>query len=166
MCLVEDLVTRRASEVERNVEGVVDPATLSAPLRAELERAEDRLRAWARDAAAAGLSPGEIRAGREPLVEERDGIAAELEAVAPKSRSSWAELEDLLQNMSDPTPVEWRAYIEQITDHVFIGPAKTSKGKLPLDARVRIVWAHGVEPIDSEPMPPTPKRAAQARATR
>jgi DNA invertase Pin-like site-specific DNA recombinase len=135
--LVEDLVTRRASQTEAEPsEGVVDPATLSAPLLAALDATDLKLDDWARKAAAAGLSASEIRAGREPLVAERDRLQAELDAVP--SPGGWSAL---LDEVPDPTSVEWRAYLETVIDHVEIGPGQGAPNPA---ARVLVTWRHGV----------------------
>ena len=118
--VVEDVVTRRAADAEIEAEDVVDPATLSAPLLAAIDDVETRIEAFAREAAAAGMSAAEIRAGREPLIAERDRLQRELDAVpVPREGLGFAYL---LEDVEDPTPVEWRAMVETVVDHVEIGP--------------------------------------------
>lgn len=138
---VEDIVTRRAADAVREDETVTDPAALSADLRAALDAAEARLEDWAREAAAAGMSAAEIRAGREPLAAERNRVLEELEATAP-AEPSWTSL---LEDVPEPTPAEWRAYLETVINHVEIGPAVADGVRAPsTSARVRIRWRDGV----------------------
>lgn len=138
---VEELVTRRASAVVTAADtAVVDPATLSAPLLAALDDLERRMDDFAQAAATGGMDAGRIRRGLAPLEAERDRVQADLDAVAPPliPAGSWAEL---LADVDEPSPVEWRAYLEQVVDRVEIGPAAGAPSR---SARVRITFRDGV----------------------
>jgi hypothetical protein len=146
---VEAVATRRASEAEFVAEAVVDPGTLPAELLGRLNEAEERLEAFARTAAEAGMSVGEIRAGREPLVAERDRLQAELDDVpAPREGYGFAAL---LEDVPEPTEVEWRAIVEEVVEALVIWPGRA---RTP-EHRVTIEWRDGVRPM-------TPGEVAEA----
>jgi len=115
----------------------VDPGTLPAELLGRMNEAEKRLEAFARTAAEAGMSVGEIRAGREPLVAERDRLQAELDEVpAPRKGHGFAEL---LEDVPEPSEVEWRAIVEEVVEALVVWPGRA---RTPED-RVTIEWREG-----------------------
>ncbi len=121
---------------------VRDPAALSAPLLARLDAVEDKMSAFARNAAEAGMTADEIRDGREPLVAERDRIAAELEALAeePVAHSILITKDSKVAYSYTP---EWAAMIAARVDHVVVEP--TGHRRTPVEDRVNIVWRPNVK---------------------
>ena len=104
--------------------------------------------AWALEAAAAGLSAGEIRAGREPLVARRAEIErliadetlivyrtegdrhfADIAATASKRKVARAS-----RTATDP-----RADLEMKLDHVIVRPVGRNKW-VDLSERIEIKW--------------------------
>jgi len=134
---VEAVATRRASEAEFVAEEVVDPGTLPAELLAQLNEFEEKLEAFARTAAEAGMSVGEIRAGREPLIAKRDQLQKELDDVpAPREGHGFAAL---LEDVPEPSEVEWRAIVEEVVEALLIWPGRA---RSPED-RVSVEWREG-----------------------
>jgi hypothetical protein len=132
---------------------VRDPAELSAPLQAELDAVEDKLAAWARNAAAAGLAPEEIIAGREPLAAERDRLVAELESIADEPEEP-SILVTRDQGSADYSP-EFAAMIASRVESVTVSPVGRGGGRVPVADRLSIKWRDGVEvgtnPATGEP---------------
>jgi DNA invertase Pin-like site-specific DNA recombinase len=143
-----DVYVGQEASIARLTKGsirVADPATLSAPLLAKLNEAEEKLAAFARNAALAGFSADEMREGRAPLAAERDRLTAELEALAdapaPASILITADSTGALK-AGHYTP-EWAAMIAVRVDHVVVEP--TGHRRVPVEDRVRIVWRDGVK---------------------
>jgi site-specific DNA recombinase len=128
---VEEYVSRLASEHESEEQGVADPSAAPAEIAQRLTVAEERLRDAARQASEGGVEPGALRAYLERFTRERDEIAAELEAAAPRKGYGLAEL------IEDPdeeaTPEEQRGWVEEVVDHVTVYP----RGHAP---RLEITW--------------------------
>jgi site-specific DNA recombinase len=124
---------------------VRDPATLSVPLLAQLDAVENKLSAFAQNAAVAGFTADEMRDGRTPLVAERDRIAAELEALAEEPAAKPILITKDSKDAVGYTP-EWVAMVESRVDHVTVRPV--GKGKpVPVADRVVIHWRDGVKPV-------------------
>ncbi len=119
----------------------VDPERVDAELRAALEAEEARLRAWAVEAAEAGLSAAEIRAGREPIATR----AADLErrmAEAGGTRRRW--LREWLETDWEPSEAEHRAALESLVDRVEVLPAGPRGRWADPSERVHVTWREGV----------------------
>jgi hypothetical protein len=140
---VEEIVTRRAAGAWRTIEGVADPRDVSRELLAKLGEAEEELRRVAREAGEQGIDPGALRAYLAPLTEKRDRLQAELDESAQAPTWSFA---GLLEDPGEPTTVESRAMVEELVEHVEIGPRKVDDVRAPsTEARVVVHWRDGVQ---------------------
>ena len=118
---------------------VRDPATLSAPLLAQLDAVEGKLSAFARNAAEAGFTAAEMRDGRAPLAAERDRIIAELEALAEAPGPAPILItKDAADGLYTP---EWTAMIAARVDRITVREAKRGTS---VESRTDIIWRDGV----------------------
>jgi DNA invertase Pin-like site-specific DNA recombinase len=146
---VHRLVVQLAQRVRlASPESAPDPASLSAPLLAALEAEEDRLRRWAVEAAEAGLSAREIRAGREPIAQRIAELEAELAATAAQA-APWSRLWDEVRSIpedfeADPeAQPDLRPALESLIEAVRIAPARRGLPRFDPD-RVQVAWRKGV----------------------
>ncbi len=144
---LDALVTTLAAERTVATTRVSDP-NISQELHEELAAIEDQMFAWARNAAGAGISPDEIRAGREPMVERRTEVERLLE-----QRSMIVEFVDehgalradinataaLRSARSQPRHRDLRASLEVKVEKIVLRDSGRNR-YCPLSERVDITW--------------------------
>jgi site-specific DNA recombinase len=143
---LDDLVRERAAARElADPVTVPDPTDVPRELREELTAVEERLAAWARNAAEAGLPPEEIREGREPLARRLAELEEEVARVRPPSRFSW-----IGEWAADPEGYD-RAEIERVVERIVVKPVgKAGARWKPIADRVEITWREGTREREAE----------------
>jgi site-specific DNA recombinase len=126
--------------------GVVatDPTELSAPILAERDRIDEKLRDLGRRYADGSVADAAFFAAPSALAERLTEIEAELEAIVPQRPVDvYLATFDRFDVSTDPD-VNARAWLESLVERVVLNPAPV-RGRNAFDSsRVDIVWRPGV----------------------
>ena len=123
-----------------------DPAELSAPILAERDRIDDKLRDLGRRYADGSIADAAFFSAQGSLSDRLVEIEGELEAIVPqRPLDAYLATFDRF-DVSDDPDVNARAWLESLVERVVLNPAPV-RGRNTFDpSRVTVTWRQGVQP--------------------